>query len=638
MSSQQTGQALRNSGFTLIRSFRDKQHPHNRKAFLLETVVGLRTGGLGQPVVSKTFRRLPNRDLPDEARILKSLPEHDNIVAFIQDSWDVPYPNDYTFILEFCNAGDVRQLGQYVKRTDGCFIPEPWLWHMFIQLVQALDFIHSQGIAHGDFQGSNWLLNFPNGIASGGFPNLVVTDFELSPWGSRERDLAMLGLALSHHLRKRDLPPDQDWSFTLQSWVLLCGRGQELPLTTGELRRTMIPMAQGLADQAMPLTLPPWAIEYFTNIQNQTDETLRQARIRPVDEQAEFRARPAPSAAPSTVAPPPANFRAGPGLRPQYIMLEDDESRKRFIDLLVDHYGLQSESRYTRLVNILPKLKYIRARVEEDLQSALSMPQAAINIDPRLNQLRIHFASAWMSSLGNVTGILGQREFRPLVQQAQRNQVATTRGSGTRAGRASQSSTTRITSTRAPRGSQSSTTRATSTRQSSTTRPTAIRAAQGRRTSTARASGAQTGQAGQSSTTRRTSTRGPRASQASTSRGGRGTQGNQPPIPRHSAYPIHESEPDVADDNMSTRAHFNRPPRNDEEIENDVEMSDPGPSDDHRARARHIVGLSHFSDEEDYLLSNEDIEDATYDWFSRINLSKPDPPAPARTINWPDPE
>ncbi|KAF2123140.1 kinase-like domain-containing protein [Lophiotrema nucula] len=55
-------------------------------------------------------------------------------------------------------------------------VPEPFIWHTFLQLSSALLFLTSHSIIHGDLHSRNVLLD-PLHRHNSGFPNLVIIDF-----------------------------------------------------------------------------------------------------------------------------------------------------------------------------------------------------------------------------------------------------------------------------------------------------------------------------------------------------------------------------------------------------------------------------------------------------------------------------
>ena len=114
---------LSEQGYTLIKSFRGKVTQDGR-------AVGLRQHPSHGLVVTKTIdehsTEAENEDeVPNEVRVLKSLPPHHRIVKLIAELPDSPYQGAFTSVLGFCNGGDVRELELYARAT-GNQMPEPW--------------------------------------------------------------------------------------------------------------------------------------------------------------------------------------------------------------------------------------------------------------------------------------------------------------------------------------------------------------------------------------------------------------------------------------------------------------------------------------------------------------------------------
>ncbi|KAI4187265.1 MAG: hypothetical protein LQ348_004121, partial [Seirophora lacunosa] len=127
---------------------------------------------------------------PFEAYILQDLlPPHTNIIRF----------HDYTsnalttkFYTEYCPLGDLQDvLDSYFKRDAK--VPEPFLWHTFLQLARALHHLHTAArdprsgapitILHRDIKPANVLLR-PSSSSSptnrNRYPDVVLADFGCS--------------------------------------------------------------------------------------------------------------------------------------------------------------------------------------------------------------------------------------------------------------------------------------------------------------------------------------------------------------------------------------------------------------------------------------------------------------------------
>lgn len=95
-----------------------------------------------QVVIAKLVRHSALRKPPPEAVILRDIRRHDHIVGYLGVFNRAPIPSRATILLEYCSGGDLHDLTSAYRRS-GVSIPEPFLWHVFRQLSQALAFLHS---------------------------------------------------------------------------------------------------------------------------------------------------------------------------------------------------------------------------------------------------------------------------------------------------------------------------------------------------------------------------------------------------------------------------------------------------------------------------------------------------------------
>ncbi|KAI4213899.1 MAG: hypothetical protein LQ351_003594 [Letrouitia transgressa] len=132
------------------------------------------------------------RDIPEEVWILKNIigNQHDRICRLYDWSHS---PKLSTFCFEYCSAGDLNGIiDSYGKRRLG--IPEGFVWHTFIQLAEALAYIHSaytrskkeiappdswKPVVHRDIKPGNVFLRYP-GRSSTIYPDIVLGDFGIA--------------------------------------------------------------------------------------------------------------------------------------------------------------------------------------------------------------------------------------------------------------------------------------------------------------------------------------------------------------------------------------------------------------------------------------------------------------------------
>ena len=146
----------------------------------------MRTRSTRHPIVRKTVDYARSTYAkPTEAAMLQDfLPtRHPNIIQLHAFE---PYDQEGArYYLEYCPGGDLHQLvNQYKKHR--AFLPEPFIWHVYKQLLCALDFLHRgfdprrrsdrdrKGICHRDIKPSNVFLR-PNPASL--YPDVVLADF-----------------------------------------------------------------------------------------------------------------------------------------------------------------------------------------------------------------------------------------------------------------------------------------------------------------------------------------------------------------------------------------------------------------------------------------------------------------------------
>lgn len=129
---------------------------------------------------------------PYEVRVLQGLlPAHDRIIR-LRDWFSGPKSTQMYF--DFFDGGDLEQLSYQYYRRRARF-PESFLWHVFLQLTEAVAFIHYgydvrrgrkqpakwQRIIHRDIKPQNIFLRLPLSYPGRGlYPHLVLADFGLA--------------------------------------------------------------------------------------------------------------------------------------------------------------------------------------------------------------------------------------------------------------------------------------------------------------------------------------------------------------------------------------------------------------------------------------------------------------------------
>jgi NIMA (never in mitosis gene a)-related kinase len=103
-------------------------------------------------------------DTLNEVRFLASI-RHSNIVAFYEAFID-NNDTELCLIMEYCGCGDLSQkVERYKKKRQ--YISEPRIWGYLIQLLQALNELHSHGICHRDLKAANTFLSEDGSIKVG---------------------------------------------------------------------------------------------------------------------------------------------------------------------------------------------------------------------------------------------------------------------------------------------------------------------------------------------------------------------------------------------------------------------------------------------------------------------------------------
>lgn len=145
----------------------------------------MRERSTGQLVARKTVEYASLAfNKPIEAAILQDiLPErHNNIIRL--DAFEPYRLEGARYYFEYCSGGDLHQLvNQY--RRHRAYLPEPFIWHVYQQILSALEFLHRgfdlrcpdperRGVTHRDVKPSNIFLRV-NPDAE--YPDVVLGDF-----------------------------------------------------------------------------------------------------------------------------------------------------------------------------------------------------------------------------------------------------------------------------------------------------------------------------------------------------------------------------------------------------------------------------------------------------------------------------
>ena len=117
------------------------------------------------------------------------LGSHPRIIQMHHYTWS---PDSTVFYLEYCNGGDLAMLGKAYRNHD-TDVPESFVWHTYIQLAEALAYIHEgynrnssnrkppknwQEIVHRDIKPQNvFLRKSRNGYD---YPDVVLADFGIA--------------------------------------------------------------------------------------------------------------------------------------------------------------------------------------------------------------------------------------------------------------------------------------------------------------------------------------------------------------------------------------------------------------------------------------------------------------------------
>ncbi|XP_041354506.1 aurora kinase B-like [Gigantopelta aegis] len=114
----------------------------------------------------RKYHRLNRADVTDEMLIHQTL-VHPNIVRML---CPLSYQGRGGLVLEFCESGNLEML---LKSQDARFLTEPICQKYFIQILNALEYIHLSGYAHRDVCPSNILVSNENTLKLADFGHAV---------------------------------------------------------------------------------------------------------------------------------------------------------------------------------------------------------------------------------------------------------------------------------------------------------------------------------------------------------------------------------------------------------------------------------------------------------------------------------
>ncbi|KAJ9660140.1 hypothetical protein H2201_007047 [Coniosporium apollinis] len=146
-------------------------------------------------VVAKMVRHSAPRKLPREAEILRDIQPNDHIVSYLGVFNQAPSPSEATILLEDCRGGDLQALQWEFEANDES-IPEPFIWHVFLQLSQALEFPYSgdgtsdlekRPLIHRDIKPANVLL-VEKFVPGQPYPAIKLADFGLAAYHTPGQD------------------------------------------------------------------------------------------------------------------------------------------------------------------------------------------------------------------------------------------------------------------------------------------------------------------------------------------------------------------------------------------------------------------------------------------------------------------
>lgn len=181
--------------------------------------------------------------------------------------------------------------------SDIAGIPSYFCWHIFLDMVEAVEYIHGAGVAHNDICASNIMIdpNHPlNEHHFHEYPNVVLIDFDKASVISREKaksDVRGLLMVVEEVVTKwsdlasvldtlelKSKKTDPLARFEREVWTVL---KREEEMTVEGLRNEWGEMAEAGRD-AGPLDIPSWMQQVIHNELAATDEMNKAARSKEI--------------------------------------------------------------------------------------------------------------------------------------------------------------------------------------------------------------------------------------------------------------------------------------------------------------------------------------------------------------------
>lgn len=230
-----------------------------------------RTGSTGEPLAVGKILRFSNRyqrsadEIQNEADALANIPPHPGVIQLY--STHVNADGQQSLLLEFCAGEDLKSFLHHA-RTIRMRMPESFFWHVFHQVLGALEHLDRHQMWHGDLNSGNLFLR-PAAVDGDAYPDVVLADFEYAAWklgdqrsgDKRSGDSVMLGKTLLNEIFS-----DTDhsrYSQSLRNFVDTVQAG----CAGAELADELIPLARTMADaDGTRHRIPAWMTAYFATL------------------------------------------------------------------------------------------------------------------------------------------------------------------------------------------------------------------------------------------------------------------------------------------------------------------------------------------------------------------------------------